>query len=75
MSLDHFNRYKSRIIDDIQALNKAMQANNTASVDEARGYDEAGVFYILSKLLYSNQSRETLGFAAFSKAKSLVMKF
>ena len=52
-----------------------MQANNAASVDEARGYDEAGVFYILSKLLYSNQSRETLGFAAFSKAKSLVMKF
>ena len=59
-------------MEDVQTLNKIILAKPTTNHDESIGYDEAAVFYILSKLLFSNQSREPLGFPAFSKYKSLV---
>lgn len=60
-------------MEDMQTLNKIVNLKSSSSNDESSGYDEAAVFFILSKMLISNKSREPLGFPAFSKYKSLVL--
>ena len=60
-------------MEDMQTLNKLVSSKPASTTEESTGYDEAAVFYILSKMLISHKSREPLGFPAFSKYKSLVL--